>query len=86
MNHGLLLFNPRSAEKKYRIPNSVLQIAASIDGVRPWAIVDGNRETDPLPVLMREIELNHFRYVGFTVMPGPQLKQAIPFGVVQGFF
>jgi len=75
----ILLFNPRGAINKYRIPNSVLNIAASVEGRYEWVIVDGNRETDPYPKIKRYLESGQFRYVGFTVMPGPQLKQAIPY-------
>ncbi len=74
----VLLFNPRSAEKKYRIPMSVLQVAASIDGDFSWTIIDGNRENNPLDKIIDCIT-EETKYIGFTVMPGPQLKQAIPF-------
>ena len=75
----ILLFNPRSANNKFRIPNSILNIAASVEGKYEWAIVDGNCEVDPLKKLMAYLETGEYRYVGFTVMPGPQLKQAIPY-------
>jgi radical SAM superfamily enzyme YgiQ (UPF0313 family) len=75
----ILLFNPRSANNKYRVPNSVLQIAASVEGVYDWVIVDGNREQDPYKKIQTWLKTGEFKYVGFTVMPGPQLKQAIPF-------
>lgn len=74
----VLLFNPRAANYKARLPNSVLQVAASIDGQRPWAIVDGNLEQDPWPKLDSYLSSGKVRYFGCTVMPGPQLKQAIP--------
>lgn len=74
----VLLFNPRSANFKFRIPNSVLQIAASIDGLYSWTIVDGNREYKPYDKLLASIT-PQTKFVGFTVMPGPQLKEAIPF-------
>ncbi|MEZ4722594.1 MAG: radical SAM protein [Flavobacteriales bacterium] len=74
----VLLFNPRSADKKYRIPNSVLQVAAAVDGQWDWVIVDGNREENPWQKIKSYLDTGQFRYVGFTVMPGPQLKQAIP--------
>jgi radical SAM superfamily enzyme YgiQ (UPF0313 family) len=77
--HKVLLFNPRSANGKYRIPNSVLQIAAAIDGKFEWVIVDGNRESDPYEKIASYLRTGEFRYIGFTVMPGPQLKEAIPF-------
>src|SRR5882672_5100808 len=75
----ILLFNPRSAVAKYRIPNSILSIAASVEGKYDWVIVDGNCETDPLKKIEDYLRTGEFKYAGFTVMPGPQLKQAIPF-------
>ncbi len=75
----VLLFNPRSAVAKHRIPNSVMNIAASIDGLYDWAIVDGNREEYPYEKIKKYLSTGAFKYIGFTVMPGPQTKQAIPF-------
>jgi radical SAM superfamily enzyme YgiQ (UPF0313 family) len=76
----ILLFNPRSANNKYRVPNSILQIAAAIEGKYDWVIVDGNCENDPYKKIQNWMKTGDIRYVGFTVMPGPQLKQAIPYG------
>jgi len=75
----ILLFNPKSAERKYRIPNSILSIAASVEGKYDWAIVDGNCEADPLAKIESYLRTGKYKYIGFTVMPGPQTKQAIPF-------
>jgi anaerobic magnesium-protoporphyrin IX monomethyl ester cyclase len=75
----VLLFNPRSANHKYRIPNSVLQVAASLEGVCEWVIVDGNLEHDPLGKIEHYLGTGEFGFFGSTVMPGPQLRQAIPF-------
>lgn len=79
MVHKILLFNPRSANAKYRIPNSILQIAASIHNRYEYAIVDGNLESDPWNKLSSYLKTGDFNWFGSTVMPGPQLKQAIPF-------
>ncbi|WP_158797186.1 radical SAM protein [Pedobacter sp. L105] len=73
----ILLFNPKSAINKYRIPNSILNIAASIEGKYEWVIVDGNCEADPIAKLESYLKTGEFKYLGFTVMPGPQLRQAI---------
>lgn len=75
----VLLFNPFAAKYGYRIPNSILQVAASISGKFDFAIVDGNREEDPWPTIAQYLQTGEFKYFGCTVMPGPQLKQAIPF-------
>ena len=75
----VLLFNPRSAVRKHRIPNSILNIAASIEGIFDWIIVDGNRETDPFEKIAQVLSTGQYKYLGITVMPGPQTRQAIPF-------
>ncbi|HTQ66600.1 MAG TPA: radical SAM protein [Puia sp.] len=75
----VLLFNPRSAAAKYRIPNSIMNIAASIEGIYDWVIVDGNREHHPYAKIKSYLDTREFKYIGFTVMPGPQVKQSIPF-------
>ena len=75
----ILLFNPRSAIAKHRIPNSIMNIAASVDGIYEWTIVDGNREESPYQKIKNYLQTGEYKYIGFTVMPGPQTKQAIPF-------
>ena len=74
----ILFFNPRAAESKARVPNSILSIAASIEGKYDYAIVDGNLEDNPLEVLMNYLATGEYGVFASTVMPGPQLKQAIP--------
>jgi len=75
----ILLFNPRSNFFKPRIPNSILQVAASIEGKYEYVMVDGNLEDDPWQKIEAHLSTGEFMAAGFTVMPGPQLKQAIPF-------
>lgn len=76
---SVLLFNPRATAYKARIPNSILQVAASIEGIFPYAIVDGNLEQDPWQKIEAYLQTGIFNCFALTVMPGPQLKQAIPF-------
>jgi len=76
--NGVVLFNPRAVKfNNYRIPNSILQIAASIEGKYDYAIVDGNREKDPWIKLDKYFSSGEYSCFGCTVMPGPQLNQAI---------
>ena len=75
----VILFNPRSANSKYRIPNSILQVGASIEGKYDYVIVDGNMETDAWKKIRNYLSSGDFKYFGCTVMPGLQPKQAIPF-------
>ena len=74
----IILFNPRSANSKPRIPNSILSIAASVEGMYEYLIIDGNLEKDPLQKIINSFQTGKFKYFGITVMPGPQLQQAIP--------
>ena len=74
----VILFNPRSARHKHKFPNSILAIGASIEGKYEYTFVDGNRETDPEAKIMSLLQTGEYAYFGSTVMPGPQLKQAIP--------
>lgn len=78
MNTKVLLFNPRSAKWKHRIPMSILQVGASVHHEREVVFVDGNAETDPYGKIRNIIHEKKIKYFGLTVMPGPQLKQAIP--------
>jgi anaerobic magnesium-protoporphyrin IX monomethyl ester cyclase len=75
----ILFFNPRSAVGKARFPNAILSVASSVAGKYEWALVDGNLESDPYSKLRSYLQTGDYKYVGFTVMPGPQAKQAIPF-------
>lgn len=75
----VILFNPRSANSKHRVPNSILQVGASIHGKFEYVFVDGNLELDPWQKINDYLSTNEYAYFGLTVMPGPQLKQAIPY-------
>jgi anaerobic magnesium-protoporphyrin IX monomethyl ester cyclase len=74
-----ILFNPRSANAKHRIPNSILQVGAAIHGKRDYVFVDGNLERDPWKKIEQYLQTGEYKYFGSTVMPGPQLRQAIPY-------
>jgi anaerobic magnesium-protoporphyrin IX monomethyl ester cyclase len=67
----VLLFNPKSADAKHRVPNALLNIAASVEGKYDWIIVDGNCEKDPLATISAYLQTGEYRYLGITVMPGP---------------
>jgi radical SAM superfamily enzyme YgiQ (UPF0313 family) len=75
----VILFNPRSANSKHRIPNSILQVGASIEGKYDYVFVDGNLEKDPFQKIKSYLSSGEFKYFGCTVMPGLQPKQAIPY-------
>jgi radical SAM superfamily enzyme YgiQ (UPF0313 family) len=73
----ILLFNPRSARWKHRLPLSLMSLGAFLEGKYAYEIVDGNFESNPEETLRRIIREKGIRYLGVTVMPGPQLAQAI---------
>jgi anaerobic magnesium-protoporphyrin IX monomethyl ester cyclase len=75
----VLFFNPRAGQNVRILPNAILAIAASIEGTYEYVIVDGNREADPLSKIVTYLETGEFGFFASTVMPGPQLRQAIPF-------
>ena len=77
-NKTVILFNPRSGKWKHRIPNSILQVGASIENKYKVIYIDGNLEVDPWQKIEETISKHDVAYFGCTVMPGPQLKQAIP--------
>ncbi|CAM1373108.1 B12-binding domain-containing radical SAM protein [Tenacibaculum xiamenense] len=79
MNHKIIIFNPRSANAKHRIPNSILQVGASIHGKYDYVFIDGNMEKNPWKTILEYFKTGDFKFFCSTVMPGPQLKQAIPF-------
>lgn len=79
MKNKLIIFNPKSANAKHRIPNSILQVGAAIHGKYDYIIIDGNLEKNPLDKILEFLKTGAFKYFCSTVMPGPQLKQAIPF-------
>lgn len=74
----VLLFNPRSADASHRIPNSILQVGGALRGKFEPVFIDGNLEQDPQECIISLIESEKPIAFGITVMPGPQLKQAIP--------
>ncbi len=70
----IVLFNPKSAEWKHRVPMSVLALGALLEGRYDYTIVDGNLDPDPettIAALAPDV-------LGVSVMPGPQLRTAIP--------
>jgi anaerobic magnesium-protoporphyrin IX monomethyl ester cyclase len=74
----IVLVNPRSAKWKHRLPMSILSLAALLEARYPYEIIDGNFEADLEASLVRTIRETNAKYLGITVMPGPQLMQAIP--------
>lgn len=75
----LILYNPPSnARRKPVLPMSLLALGALLEGAHDYRIVDGNLEPDPAAALERAIAETGADTLGVTVMPGPQLSQAVP--------
>ena len=77
----IILYNPRSSSnRKPVLPLSLLAIGAVLEGKYDHVIVDGNLESDPLSRLQALISAPSASgpLLALTVMPGPQLQQAVP--------
>ena len=77
----ILLYNPKVALPGYqRLPHSILQLGALLEERYPYAIVDGNldQERDRAAEIVEQVRRDGVRYLGVTIMPGPQLQQAVP--------
>jgi anaerobic magnesium-protoporphyrin IX monomethyl ester cyclase len=75
----IIMYNPpSSANRKPILPMSLLALGALLEGRHEYMIVDGNLEADPLAVLDRAIRETGAGVLAVTVMPGPQLVNAVP--------
>src|SRR5688572_23947727 len=75
----IVLYNPRATEFKYRLPISVLSLAAVFEGKHEWKLVDGNTDPNAEATLLRMFERDaSLKYLLVSVMPGPQLTRAVP--------
>ena len=74
----IVLFHPRSTKpKNRRLPLSVLYLGAVLEGREEYEIVDGNVDPDPGATLDGLVANRDVELLGVSVMPGPQLLQAV---------
>ncbi|HXV44767.1 MAG TPA: cobalamin-dependent protein [Anaerolineae bacterium] len=74
----LILYNPVSTTPgKAPLPLSLLALGAALENKYPYEIVDGNLLTDPANQLIETLKTKKATALGMTVMPGPQLNQAV---------
>jgi radical SAM superfamily enzyme YgiQ (UPF0313 family) len=76
----IVLFNPLSTTPgKQPLPLSILSLAAVLEGRHDWTLVDGNVCPTPSRDIVERLDKNGSRrsLLAVTVMPGPQLTQAV---------
>ncbi|MCO4762525.1 MAG: B12-binding domain-containing radical SAM protein [Myxococcales bacterium] len=81
----ILLYNPPSSgQRKPILPCSLLAIGALLEGRHDYEIIDGNLlglpslPGDTIELLSRQIHRTGADILAVTVMPGPQLQDAVP--------
>jgi len=79
MRSTVLLYNPISTSPgKQRLPMSLLSIAAVIADDYDVEFIDGNLIADPAAHIIERAQATGAKLLAVTVMPGPQLRQAVP--------
>lgn len=79
MRHTVLFYNPVSTSKgKQRLPLSILSVAAVIAADYDVEFIDGNLVDDPAAHIIDRARTTKAKLLAVTVMPGPQLRQAVP--------
>lgn len=79
MRPTVLLYNPLSTSPgKQRLPLSLLAVAAVIADDYDVEFIDGNLVADPAAQIIERARATGARLLACTVMPGPQLRQAVP--------
>lgn len=77
----IVFFNPLSTSPgKQPLPLSIMALAAVLEGRESWCLVDGNLESDPAAAILARVDAapaDAASLLAVTVMPGPQLTQAI---------
>jgi radical SAM superfamily enzyme YgiQ (UPF0313 family) len=75
----IVLINPASTPSPRKpLPMSVLAVAALLEGELDYTIVDGNVTADVRGRVVAIAERTPLTAIGITVMPGPQLLEAVP--------
>lgn len=78
MRHTVLFYNPLSTSRgKQRLPMSLLAISAMIAEDYDIVFIDGNLIADPAEAIIHQARATQARLLAVTVMPGPQLRQAV---------
>src|SRR5664279_2409826 len=79
MRHTVLFYNPISTSPgKQRLPLSIMAVAAVIAADYDVEFIDGNLIADPAAEIIARATATGAQLLAVTVMPGPQLRQAVP--------
>ena len=79
MRHTVLFYNPISTSPgKQRLPLSIMAVAAVIAADYDVEFIDGNLVADPAAEIIARATATGAQLLAVTVMPGPQLRQAVP--------
>src|ERR1700686_137383 len=74
----IILLHPKAVKlKNHRFPLAILSIAAVLEGVEDYVIVDGNLDTQPGATMDRIATDHQVELLAVSVMPGPQMVAAI---------
>lgn len=75
----IILLHPQSTKpKNRRFPLAPLSLAAVLEGREDYEIVDGNADPQPGETMDRIMREKPARLLAVSVMPGPQMRAAIP--------
>jgi anaerobic magnesium-protoporphyrin IX monomethyl ester cyclase len=74
----IALFNPTSARWKFRFPLAIMHVGAFLEGKYPYQIFDENIDNQALEKIEVLTARGGLKYLGISVMPGPQLLRSIP--------
>ncbi len=78
MRQTILFYNPISTSPgKQRLPMSLLAIARVVVDEYDTEFIDGNLTADPAAQIIARARATGTRLLAVTVMPGPQLRQAV---------
>lgn len=79
MRQTIIFYNPVSTSPgKQRMPMSILSVAAMLGDDYDFELIDGNLVSDPASKIIDRIRATGSRLLAVTVMPGPQVRQAVP--------
>lgn len=79
MKPTVILYNPISTSPgKQRLPMSLLSVASVLMDRYDVELIDGNLIDDPAKAIIERVRSTESKLLGVTVMPGPQLRQAVP--------